>query len=116
MRVARQGRRRVAYAVIVDHAGPHHERLVHAVFALGFVVDLKSTFAVFPRLTERDSPARAAARSARKMQHARAGFRQRPLPRRAPFLTLRRVDGAEVNRRLAIPAVVDVLEITIEET
>src|SRR3954467_5465952 len=49
------------------------------------------------------------------MQRTRTRFRQRPLFRRAPLMTCRRIHRSIVDRRFTIPAIVDVLQIAIEE-
>src|SRR5690554_868153 len=115
MRVARQRRRRVAHAMILDHARPHHEPQVHAFFALRLIVDLKLALTRFRGLAERNLSARAAPCRTRQMQRAGTCFGQWPLGCRAPLLPRGRIDRAEMDRRLALPAVVHVLEEAIEE-
>src|SRR3954452_9340499 len=49
------------------------------------------------------------------MQQPRTCLRQWPLFRRAPLMTCGRIHRSIVDRRFALPAVVDILQVPIEE-
>ena len=109
VRVLRQWRRRKACAGLLHHARPHHEAGIHGFLALRLIVHIEASFVLLRSCREREL--RAA-----QVQIASARFGHGPLFRRAPFLAGLRIHGSIVDGGFAIPAVVHVLEIAIEET